>query len=120
MCPGCGAGVKDEDRCGVCGTDLHETPSESLGDVLRQEPKKEEGVDDIHWKREALVPPMLFLSLSLGLMIPGFLLSLYSSPVLRPFTPYFIGLILIWLGFMVLLFMVIGAGPSYRRSFAKM
>ncbi len=89
MCPGCGAVVKDEDRCGVCGTDLHETPSESLG-------------------------------LSLGLMIPGFLLSLYSSPVLRPFTPYFIGLILIWLGFMVLLFMVIGAGPSYRRSFAKM
>ena len=36
------------------------------------------GKQVIHWKRKALLPPLIFSGLSLGLIISGFLLILYS------------------------------------------
>lgn len=116
-CPGCGTIVQDADTCGFCGASLLETQSEPMKDLVEEEANRRVVQPNPHWKRKALLPPLVFLGLSLGLILSGFFLVLYSQPSFRGFTSFFIGFILLSAGFLVLLYVVIGAGPSerYRR-----
>ncbi len=114
-CPGCGAIVQDEDNCGVCGTSLWETRSASLEELVKEQQQSgEPSKNQDHWKRKALLPTVIFFSLSMILIISGFLLLLYSPPVFRGFNPAVGGVILLIIGFIVLLYIVIGPGPSER------
>lgn len=116
-CPGCGAIVRDEEgQCGVCGASLLEARSEPLEDLLKEKSTRVPGQRDNHWKRRALLPSLVFLGLSIGLIIPGFLLLLSSDPSSRGFIPFLIGFLLLTMGFLFLLNTVIGAGPSERGS----
>ena len=114
-CPECGAIVQDEDKCGVCGAALLEVRSEPLEYLLKEQAGKPPGgKQDIHWKRRALRSSLVFLCLSIGLIVSGFLLLIYSQPLPGGLTPLVIGFLLLSMGFLVLLYMVIGAGPSER------
>ncbi len=88
-----------------------------MTDLVKEEMSRKTVEPNTHWKRRALLPPLVFLGLSLGLILSGFFLVLYSQPSFRGFTSFFIGFILLSAGFLVLLYMVIGAGPSERYRF---
>ena len=118
-CPGCGAIAQDEDKCGMCGAALLEVRSVTLEDLLKEQAGETPGGKQvIHWKRKALLPPLIFSGLSFGLIISGFLLILYS-PVPLNFIRWYGGLLLVTIGFLVLLLMVIGSGDAEVRRGAR-
>jgi hypothetical protein len=104
--------MDEKDQCGVCGASLLEARSEPLEDLLKERSTEVPGQRVNHWKRRALLPSLVFLGLAVGLIIPGFFLLLFSQPSFRGFTPFFVGFLLLTIGFLGLLFVVIGTGPS--------
>ncbi len=112
-CPGCGAIVQEAETCGICGASLLEARSETLEDLLKEEPRKAQDEADVHWKRRKLFPSLVLLGLSLGLILLGFVLLLYTQPA-TGLTPFLAGLVLLILGVLVLLNVVSRAGYERR------
>ena len=81
---------------------------------MKEEPATAENESEVHWRRKALLPPLVFVAVSAGLILSGIFLSLTGSISLRAPSGW-VPLILVMTGFLVLLYMVIGAGPTVER-----
>jgi len=123
LCPKCGAIVSGEnDRCGICSADLWQTTKKPLEEAV-QEGERVEGdaADQLMRKERASARRIVIIRLgvyvvTVVLILSGFLLLLNSTyaPLSFPFPPFWTGLVLVWLGVGMLLYVVIGAGPSER------
>ena len=120
-CPECGAIASgDSDSCAICGADLFQVPEEPLGEAVHEEEKLETAAADQLMTRELasarriMMARLVVYVVDAVLILSGFLLLFNSrpEPLSKPFTPFWTAFVLIWVGFIMLLYVIIGAGPS--------
>ncbi len=123
LCPKCGAIVSgDNERCGICGADLWQATKKPLGEAVQEGERVEaDEADQLRRKERASAKRIMMIRLAVYvvttvLILSGLLLLLNSTyaPLSFPFPPFWTGFVLIWLGVGILLYVVIGAGPSER------
>jgi RNA polymerase subunit RPABC4/transcription elongation factor Spt4 len=116
-CPKCSTVVSEESRtCGICGTDLWEAQDQSIQDVVTEAQKAKTAADEhlrekeLASARRRMIPRLVFYAGSVLFILYGFLLLFSSTAFL-----FTIGIVIIVTGFVLLLFFMIGAGPTTRR-----
>ena len=122
LCPKCGAIVTSgSENCGVCGADLWETKEESLKVAVHEEEKSEAAVADQlrrkerkNMRRVGMAWLVVYVATAV-LILSGLILLIYSPTTLPPSsTPFWTGFVLMLVGFMMLLYVVIGPDPRWR------
>ena len=111
----------DENLCGVCGADLWQAQDQSLETAVKEEEGLEAERDEQLRKKELARAQKLMMA-RLGVYVAtavfivyGFWLTLYSKPAsLVSLTPFSLGVWLVYVGFGMLLFLVIGASQARR------
>ena len=121
-CPECGVIVRgDSEICGNCGADLWRVPEKPLEEAVQEEENVEAAATDELRKedranaRRRIKELLAVYVVTAVLIVSGFLLVEYSRPSgLVSLTPFSLGFLLIWVSFLMLLYGVIGVGPSGR------
>ena len=112
----------DENLCGVCRADLWQVQDQSLETAVKEE-EGLEGEKDEQLRKKELPRAQKLMMARLGVYVAtavfivyGFWLMLYSKPArLVSLTPFSLGVWLVYVGFGMVLFLVIGA-PRARRA----
>jgi len=117
LCPKCSTIVSEESRtCGVCGADLWEAQNRSIQDATTEAQRAKTAADqhlrekELASARRRIISRLVFYAGTVVFIPYGFLLLFSSTTSL-----FTIGIVIVVTGFVLLLFFIIGAGPTTRR-----